>query len=91
MYDLERRFESRTVELPDANYYDTSPYSIDRNTDIDLAVDESGLWAIYATENNNGQIVLSQLDPSSLKVLQTFNTKYSLFQHQGKNIAPSLA
>ncbi|CBY10167.1 unnamed protein product, partial [Oikopleura dioica] len=76
MYDLERRFESRTVELPDANYYDTSPYSIDRNTDIDLAVDESGLWAIYATENNNGKIVLSQLDPSSLKVLQTFNTKF---------------
>ncbi|CAG5109587.1 Oidioi.mRNA.OKI2018_I69.chr2.g4107.t1.cds [Oikopleura dioica] len=76
MYDLERRFESRTVELPDANYYDTSPYSIDRNTDIDLAVDESGLWAIYATENNNGQIVLSQLDPSSLKVLKTFNTRF---------------
>lgn len=76
LYDLERRFETRVVELPDANYYDTSPYSIERNTDIDLAVDEAGLWAIYATEDNNGQIVVSQIDSHTLKIIKTFNTGY---------------
>lgn len=32
-------------------------------SDIDLAVDENGLWVIYATEQNNGKIVISQLNP----------------------------
>ena len=76
MYDLSRRFTSRTVELPDANYYDTSPYAIDKNTDIDLAVDEKGLWAIYATEENNGKIVVSRLDPESLEIIETYQTDY---------------
>ena len=76
MYDLTRRFTSRTVELPDANYYDTSPYAIDKNTDIDLAVDEKGLWAIYATEENNGKIVVSRLDPESLSIIETYQTDF---------------
>ena len=65
MFDLERRYQELSVILPDANYYDTSPYSIEKNTDIDLAVDEYGLWAIYATESNEGKIVISQLDPNT--------------------------
>ena len=76
MYDLERRFQARSVELPEANYYDTSPYAIDKNTDIDLAVDEQGLWAIYATEDNDGQIVISRLDPDTMEVLESFNTDF---------------
>ena len=51
--------ETKTRELPNANYHDTSPYAIDKNTDIDLAVDENGLWVIYATEVNDGNIVIS--------------------------------
>lgn len=75
-YDLNRRFTERSVELPDANYYDTSPYSIDKNTDIDLAVDEQGLWAIYATESNDGRMVISRLDPDSMEIIETFNTDF---------------
>ena len=74
MFDLERRYQELSVILPDANYYDTSPYSIEKNTDIDLAVDEYGLWAIYATESNEGKIVISQLDPNTLKILGNWNT-----------------
>ena len=46
--------------LPRANYHGTSPYGPDLYGDIDLAVDESGLWAIYATEANDGNIVVSK-------------------------------
>ena len=48
------------IDLPNANYHGTSPYAIELNTDIDLAVDENGLWAIYATEANLGNIVMSK-------------------------------
>ena len=74
MFDLERRYQELSVTLPDANYYDTSPYSIEKNTDIDLAVDEQGLWAIYATERNQGRIVISKLDPATLKLINTWET-----------------
>ena len=74
MFDLERRYQELSVTLPDANYYDTSPYSIEKNTDIDLAVDEHGLWAIYATERNQGRIVISKLDPATLKIINTWET-----------------
>lgn len=74
MFDLERRYQELSVTLPDANYYDTSPYSIEKNTDIDLAVDEQGLWAIYATERNQGRIVISKLDPQTLKIINTWET-----------------
>ena len=37
-------------------------------TDIDLAVDETGLWVIYATMENALDIVISKLDPENLEV-----------------------
>ena len=57
--------KKKAMTLPQANYADTSPYSIDTdipgaNTDIDLAIDEHGLWAIYATEANEGLMVVSK-------------------------------
>ncbi|KAJ6656270.1 hypothetical protein lerEdw1_003926 [Lerista edwardsae] len=45
-------------------------------TDIDLAVDENGLWVIYATEQNNGMIVISQLNPYTLRFEATWETTY---------------
>jgi len=48
------------IKLNGANYHGTSPYAREINTDIDLAADENGLWAIYATEANNGNIVIAR-------------------------------
>ncbi|XP_053912276.1 olfactomedin-4 isoform X3 [Cuculus canorus] len=43
--------------------------------DIDFAVDESGLWVIYSTENNMGNIVISKLNETTLDVLNTWQTR----------------
>uniref|UniRef100_A0A8C5ALV6 Adhesion G protein-coupled receptor L2 n=1 Tax=Gadus morhua TaxID=8049 RepID=A0A8C5ALV6_GADMO len=62
--------------INNANYHDTSPYKWGGKTDIDLAVDENGLWVIYATEQNNGMMVLSQLNPYTLRFEATWETAY---------------
>uniref|UniRef100_A0AAQ4RKZ9 Adhesion G protein-coupled receptor L2 n=1 Tax=Gasterosteus aculeatus aculeatus TaxID=481459 RepID=A0AAQ4RKZ9_GASAC len=55
-FDLRTRIKSGEAIINNANYHDTSPYKWGGKTDIDLAVDENGLWVIYATEQNNGMI-----------------------------------
>lgn len=60
-YDLRTRIKSGEAVVVNANYHDTSPYRWGGKSDIDLAVDENGLWVIYSTEANNGRIVVSQV------------------------------
>ena len=60
-YDLRTRIKSGEAIITNANYHDTSPYRWGGKSDIDLAVDENGLWVIYATESNNGRLVVSQV------------------------------
>uniref|UniRef100_A0A673HDX3 Adhesion G protein-coupled receptor L2-like n=1 Tax=Sinocyclocheilus rhinocerous TaxID=307959 RepID=A0A673HDX3_9TELE len=75
-FDLRTRIKSGEAIVANANYHDTSPYRWGGKTDIDLAVDERGLWVIYATEQNNGRIVLSQLNPYTLRFEVTWETVY---------------
>uniref|UniRef100_A0A9J8CH24 Adhesion G protein-coupled receptor L2-like n=1 Tax=Cyprinus carpio carpio TaxID=630221 RepID=A0A9J8CH24_CYPCA len=75
-FDLRTRIKSGEAIVANANYHDTSPYRWGGKTDIDLAVDERGLWVIYATEQNNGRIVLSQLNPYTLRFEATWETVY---------------
>lgn len=60
-YDLRTRIKSGEAVVVNANYHDTSPYRWGGKSDIDLAVDENGLWVIYSTEANKGRIVVSQV------------------------------
>lgn len=60
-YDLRTRIKSGEAIIATANYHDTSPYRWGGKSDIDLAVDEHGLWVIYATEANSGRLVVSQV------------------------------
>ncbi|NXB79353.1 NOE2 protein, partial [Donacobius atricapilla] len=73
-------FGSRSVlaqrSLPGAGYNNTFPYSWGGFSDIDFMADESGLWAVYATNQNAGNIVLSRVDPRTLEVLRTWHTGY---------------
>lgn len=64
-YDLRTRIKSGEAVVVNANYHDTSPYRWGGKSDIDLAVDENGLWVIYSTEANNGRIVVSQVKTES--------------------------
>ncbi|XP_054476662.1 olfactomedin-like [Anoplopoma fimbria] len=53
-------------------YYDCRP-----NSDVDVEADESGLWALYATVGNHGNLVVSRLvwDGETLNVTQTWETR----------------
>ncbi|XP_044162161.1 olfactomedin-4-like [Bufo gargarizans] len=63
-----------SVTLPNAAYNNRFSYSSSAYQDIDMAGDEEGLWAIYSTEANAGNIVISKIDPISLAVKQTWTT-----------------
>lgn len=43
-------------------------------TYIEMAADEEGLWAIYATKENEKNICLAKLDPTSLDIEQMWDT-----------------
>uniref|UniRef100_A0A8C5PJQ0 Myocilin n=1 Tax=Leptobrachium leishanense TaxID=445787 RepID=A0A8C5PJQ0_9ANUR len=73
-YDFNTETVAVQKELPNSGYHGKFPYSWGGYTDIDFAVDEMGLWVIYSTENLKGSIVISQLDPKTLDVKQSWET-----------------
>ncbi|XP_030150066.1 noelin isoform X2 [Lynx canadensis] len=75
-FDLKTEAILKTRSLEYAGYNNMYHYAWGGHSDIDLMVDENGLWAVYATNQNAGNIVISKLDPVSLQVLQTWNTSY---------------
>uniref|UniRef100_UPI00358F73FF adhesion G protein-coupled receptor L3-like n=1 Tax=Myxine glutinosa TaxID=7769 RepID=UPI00358F73FF len=75
-FDLRTRVKSGEAIIPGANYHDTSPYRWGGMSDLDLAVDENGLWVVYATEQNNGRLVVSRLNPYTLRIEGTWETAY---------------
>ncbi|XP_056451770.1 noelin-3-like isoform X2 [Gadus chalcogrammus] len=74
-------FETGSVDiqraLESAGFHNVYPYSWGGFSDIDLMADELGLWAVYATNANAGNIVISWLNADTLQVLRTWNTEYS--------------
>ncbi|XP_030608375.1 myocilin-like [Archocentrus centrarchus] len=73
-YDLASETLASRMDLPNAGFHGQHPYSWGGYTDIDLAVDEQGLWAIYSTSKARGAFVISQLDPKSLEVKKSWET-----------------
>ncbi|XP_005991846.1 noelin-2a isoform X3 [Latimeria chalumnae] len=73
-------FRSRSVlvqrSLNNAGYNNTFPYSWGGFSDIDFMVDENGLWAVYTTNQNAGNIMVSNLDPHTLEILRSWDTGY---------------
>ncbi|XP_028302391.1 olfactomedin-like protein 3A [Gouania willdenowi] len=49
-------------------------YGLSPETALDLAVDEEGLWAIYATRQNERHISLAKVDANSLDIEQMWDT-----------------
>ncbi|XP_017284340.1 myocilin [Kryptolebias marmoratus] len=73
-YDLASESIAARRELPHAGFHGQFPYSWGGYTDIDLSVDEKGLWAVYSTNKAQGAIVISQLDPHTLEVKKSWET-----------------
>ncbi|KAK7087946.1 hypothetical protein V1264_021934 [Littorina saxatilis] len=75
-YNLKKMAIAAEVELSSAGVANTYPYQFGLKSDIDLAVDEQGLWVIYSTEDSAGKIVISKLNPHSLVLEKTWLTSF---------------
>ncbi|MGH0130412.1 UNVERIFIED_CONTAM: hypothetical protein FKN15_042775 [Acipenser sinensis] len=75
-FDFKTSSISKTRTLDYAGYNNMYHYAWGGHSDIDLMVDEGGLWAVYATNQNAGNIVISKLDPNTLQVLQSWATNH---------------
>ncbi|XP_051884434.1 olfactomedin-4 isoform X2 [Pristis pectinata] len=93
-YNLDQlcRFDMTTqeilsVKLPYAGFNDKFPYCTASScygySDMDLATDENGLWVLYATELNYGNLVISQLNATDMSLLKSWNT--TLYKRSATN------
>ncbi|XP_073090471.1 noelin-3 isoform X2 [Manis javanica] len=73
-FDMGRVLAQRSLEY--AGFHNVYPYTWGGFSDIDLMADEIGLWAVYATNQNAGNIVISQLNQDSLEVMKSWSTGY---------------
>ncbi|XP_051900027.1 olfactomedin-4-like [Pristis pectinata] len=61
--------------LVDAAFNNKFSYQGVKYQDMDFAVDETGLWVIYSTEQNAGNMVISKINTTSFTVERTWVTK----------------
>ncbi|XP_066516483.1 noelin-2-like [Hoplias malabaricus] len=75
-YHLQSRIILMQRNLGQAGYNNTFPYSWGGSSDIDIMADEMGLWAVYTTIPNGGNMVVSRLDPVTLEVVRSWDTGF---------------
>ncbi|KAG9272024.1 olfactomedin-4-like [Astyanax mexicanus] len=76
-FDLQTKKVQR-LKLPDAGINNKFPYcyyTCRDWTDIDLAADSQGLWVMYSTEANHGNMVLSRVDTEHFNITHTWKTR----------------
>ncbi|KAK3536104.1 hypothetical protein QTP70_029259 [Hemibagrus guttatus] len=76
-YDVKTK-QVRRLTLPGAGFNNKFPYcyySCLDWTDINLSADDKGLWVMYATEGNHGNMVVSLVDTENFNVTHTWKTR----------------
>lgn len=71
-FDLQKSTVVDSAVFPAQNQLPV--YGLNPETYIDLAVDEEGLWAIFATQENERHISLAKVDPKTLDIEQMWDT-----------------
>ncbi|KAL3857329.1 hypothetical protein ACJMK2_012007 [Sinanodonta woodiana] len=74
-YDLAQNRWMGERQLENVGVHNTYPYQSGKFSDIDFAVDELGLWMVYATNESKGNIVISKINPDDLSFEQTWITE----------------
>ena len=72
-YDLARETVVATLSLPDAVYQGKDTVFSTEYNYFDIEVDENGLWVIYGSAVNPTSLLVSKLEPESLRVMKTWN------------------
>ncbi|XP_063104790.1 gliomedin isoform X2 [Cavia porcellus] len=67
---------SQTLKLENALYFDRKYLFTNSKTYFNLAVDEKGLWVIYASSVDGSSVVVAQLEEKTFSVAQLINTTY---------------
>lgn len=67
---------SETLKLENALYFDRKYLFANSKTYFNLAVDEQGLWIIYASSVDGSSILVAQLEERTFSVAQHINTTY---------------
>lgn len=67
---------SQTLKLENALYFDRKYLFANSKTYFNLAVDEKGLWIIYASSTDGSSILVAQLEERTFSVVQHINTTY---------------
>ncbi|XP_028262260.1 olfactomedin-like protein 3A [Parambassis ranga] len=71
-YDIKKNSVTDSAVFPVQDHVPV--YGLTPETVMDLAVDEEGLWAIYATRQNERHISLAKMDANSLDIEQMWDT-----------------
>ena len=73
-YDFQARRMRKQNEISDALMGDECVYENNEHSEIELAFDETGLWASYCQNGTHGNIVLSRLDMYTLERKRTYHS-----------------
>ena len=71
-YDLQNNTVADSAVFPVKDHIPV--YGLTPETVIDLAADEEGLWAIYATRDNERHISMAKMDANTLDIEQMWDT-----------------
>lgn len=67
---------SQTLRLENALYFDRKYLFTNSKTYFNLAVDEKGLWVVYASSVDGSSMVVAQLEERTFSVSRLINTTY---------------